>query len=228
MCRQRWTEQVIAEAYTKLNGTLLQYGTKLSNIEITEQASNHSVLTTVINSAGQQSQVKSKYIVGADGGRSVVRDLAGIKFEGEGTSRRWVRIDGIVETNMPEARYGMTSIYSSSYGSVVWLCLDHNATRVGFSLPDICWPVGREITQDDVVQEARKALKPFTFEFKSVDWWTVYSIGQRLAADYRAQDRIFVAGDAAHTYSSGSAQGMNVGLQDTVNLAMLTPKFCNS
>lgn len=209
---------MIADAYTKLNGAL-QYGTKLTNIEITEQASNDTVLTTVINPARQESHVKSKYIVGADGGRSVVRKMAGIELEGEGSSRRWVRIDGIVKTNMPEARYGLTSIHSASQGSILWVCLDHSATRVGFSPPDTCWPVGKEITQDDIVQEARKALKPFTLEFKSVDWWTVYSIGQRLAADYRAQDRIFVAGDAAHTYSSGSAQGMNVGLQDAVNLA---------
>lgn len=219
MCRQRWTEQVIADAYTKMNGTLLQYGTNLSNIEITEQASNHTVLTTVMNPAGQESHVESKHIVGADGGRSVVRKLAGIEFEGEGTSRRWVRIDGIVETNMPEPRYSLTSIYPVSHGSIIWACLDNSATRIGFSLPDTCWLVGKEITQDDVVQEARKALKPFTLEFKSVDWWTVYSIGQRLATNYRARERIFVAGDAAHTYSSGSAQGMNVGLQDAVNLA---------
>lgn len=219
MCRQRWTEQVIADAYTKLNGTMLQYGTKLSNIKITEHASNDAVITTVGNPAGQELHIKSKYIVGADGGRSIVRKLAGIEFEGEETSRRWVRIDGIVETNMPEARYGLTSIQSASHGSVLWVCLDHNATRVGFSIPDTCWPAEKEITQDDVIQEARKALEPFTLEFKSVDWWTVYSIGQRLAADYRAEERIFVAGDAAHTYSSGSAQGMNVGLQDAVNLA---------
>ena len=61
--------------------------------------------------------------------------------------------------------------------------------------------------------------KPFNVEFKSVDWWTVYSIGQRLAATYRARERILIAGDAAHTHSSGAAQGMNTGLQDAVNLA---------
>jgi len=70
-----------------------------------------------------------------------------------------------------------------------------------------------------VIQEAKKELQPFTFEFESVDWWTVYSVGQRLVASYRVKDRIFLAGDAAHTHSSDAAQGMNTGLHDAVNLS---------
>jgi len=61
-------------------------------------------------------------------------------------------------------------------------------------------------------------LQPFTLEFKSVDWWTVYSVGQRLSGNYR-NDRVFIAGDAAHTNSSDAVQGINTGLQDAVNLS---------
>ena len=219
MARQRWTEQVIADAYTKRNGTNLQYGTRLLDFKITEQVNDYRVVSTIQDQAGCRSQIKSKYIIGADGGRSSVRQLSGIAFEGERSTRRWVRIDGIVETDMPEARYGLTSVQSASHGAVLWACLDHDATRVGFALPKERWAAGENISQDDVIQEAQQALKPFSLGFKTVDWWTVYSIGQRLAANYRVQERIFLVGDAAHTYSSGSAQGMNVGLQDAVNLA---------
>lgn len=50
---------------------------------------------------------KSKYLIGADGGRSFVRRHAGIPFEGDRSDDQWIRIDGLIETNMPLARsYG--------------------------------------------------------------------------------------------------------------------------
>jgi phenol 2-monooxygenase (NADPH) len=49
----------------------------------------------------------SKYLVGADGGRSFVRRHAGIPFDGNTSEDKWIRIDGIVETDMPLNRaYG--------------------------------------------------------------------------------------------------------------------------
>lgn len=46
-----------------------------------------------------------------------------------------------------------------------------------------------------------------------------YSIGQRIARQFSAKDRVFICGDAAHTHSSGAAQGLNTGIHDAVNLA---------
>ena len=68
--------------------------------------------------------------------------------------------------------------------------------------------------------EAKKAVQPFTLDFEVVDWWTAYSVGQRLASTYRAGkgERVLIAGDAAHTHSSAAAQGMNTGMHDAVNL----------
>lgn len=51
--------------------------------------------------------------------------------------------------------------------------------------------------------------------------------GPRLAAAYRMNDRIFIAGDAAHTHSSGAAQGMNTGLHDAVNLSWKLAGYIN-
>jgi len=69
-------------------------------------------------------------------------------------------------------------IQSESDGSILWACLDHEVTRVGFALPEKLWAeFGATITREDVIQKAKKALQPFTLEFKSVDWWTVYSVG---------------------------------------------------
>ena len=220
LCRQRYTEDVIRQGYERYSKTGVHYGAHLADFSLIKHRED-SVVRSIIDTADHgRLVVKSKYIIGADGGRSTVRNLVGLVFEGDRSDRHWIRIDGIVETDMPEARRGLCGIQSASHGSILWTCLDHGATRVGFALPKkLFHERWNSITQDEVIAEAKKALKPFSLEFKTVDWWTVYSVGQHLAAKYRANDRVFIAGDAAHTHSSGAAQGMNTGLHDAVNLS---------
>ncbi|KAL8792202.1 MAG: hypothetical protein Q9195_005224 [Heterodermia aff. obscurata] len=219
LCRQRFIEDVIHGAYVKQCGRSAHYGTRWLSCDLDEEYRNYPMLSHIQTADGNQAAVRSKYIIGADGGRSRVRDFSKIAFEGGSNNRHWIRIDGVVKTDMPGARSGTVGIQSSSHGSILWACLDHGRTRVGFALPIELWEkLGSNITQAAVIAEAQKALQPFTLEFESVDWWTVYSVGQRLAAGFR-QDRVFIAGDAAHTHSSGGAQGLNIGLHDAVNLS---------
>lgn len=222
LCRQRYTEATIREAYTRISGNEVHYGTKVIDTLVarTPTASTYPVTTRLSVTNDQEMLVKSKYIIGADGGSSTVRSLAGIPFPGERNSRYWVRIDGRVRTDMPSARSGICGLDSPTHGSILWACLDHGSTRIGFALPPHIWEQhGRNITQDIVMAQAVEALRPFFLEFDSVEWWTLYSVGQRLAERYRSKDRIFLEGDAAHTHSSGAAQGMNTGLHDAVNLS---------
>ncbi|CAF9929297.1 MAG: hypothetical protein HETSPECPRED_007336 [Heterodermia speciosa] len=217
ICRQRYTEDVIHDAYFKLCGKTAQYGTRWLSYGL-DGDPDYPVLSHIQTPDGKKS-VRSKYLIGADGGRSKVREFSKIAFEGSSNNRHWIRIDGIVKTDMPGARSGRVGIQSASHGSILWACLDHGRTRVGFALSKELWEkLGSDITQADVIAEAQKALQPFTLEFEFVDWWTVYSVGQRLANSYR-QDRVLIAGDAAHTHSSGAAQGLNTGLHDAVNLS---------
>lgn len=220
LVRQKYTEEVFHDGYRKYSGTSVHYCTKVKEIRIDDQVEDYKVETDLETSEGERSTVRSKYLIGADGGHSTIREMASIVFEREKTSRHFIRIDGVVSTNMPEARRGLCSVESVSHGSVLWACLDHGRTRVGFAFPQKLWDEKRaKLTQDDVIEEAKKALQPFTLGFETVDWWTAYSVGQGLAFNYRANDRIFIAGDAAHTHSSTAAQGLNTGLHDAVNLS---------
>ena len=220
LCRQRYTEETLANAYEKCSGDRVQYGTRLRHFTLDKNNPETPVLATFETKDNLTTTMSGRYIVGADGGHSQVRTAADIPFEGEHSNRRLVRIDGIVETNMPEARRGICAIQSKYHGSVLWASLDHRVTRVGFALPEKLWEeVGTNISLDDLVKEAKEALQPFTLEFKTVEWWTVYSVGQRLAGVYSKDRHVFIAGDAAHTHSSGAAQGMNTGVQDAFNLS---------
>jgi phenol 2-monooxygenase len=220
LCRQKYTEEVFHGRYMEASGGSAQYGVKLLSYHVSDGPDDYRVTSTLETHDGAQVSVKSRFIVGADGSRSKVRELAGIRFEGDKTDHHFIRIDGVVKTNMPEARSGLVGIDSPSHGSVLWACLDHGITRVGFAFPKKLWTEkGANVTQEDVIREAKKALQPFILEFKTVEWWTAYSVGQRLASDYRVNDRVLIAGDAAHTHSSAAAQGMNTGIHDAVNLS---------
>ncbi|KAL4817269.1 FAD binding domain-containing protein [Aspergillus spinulosporus] len=168
---------------------------------------------------GETFCLKSKYLVGADGGRSFVRRYAGIPFEGDTSEDRWIRIDGIVETDMPITRaYG--AIESETHGNILWAPLDHGATRIGYAYSsEIAAKYPNGVTQEVAVQEAIEAMKPFKVSFREVHWWTLYKIGQRIAKTFSTvNNRVFLCGDAAHTHSSGAAQGLNTGIHDAVNL----------
>jgi phenol 2-monooxygenase len=117
-----------------------------------------------------------KYLIGADGGKSLVRELASIPFKGANTKSRWVRIDGDFETNMPDSDIGFASIESKNHGNVIWVQLEKGEKRIGFALThEMSAKYGRFMTEEDAKQEAITAMEPFTLEIKSVSWWTMYS-----------------------------------------------------
>lgn len=137
---------------------------------------------------------------------------------GSMTEDKWVRIDGVVETDMPKTRcYG--AIESPTHGNVLWAALDRGATRIGFAFTAERQKAYKEFNEEAAVAEAIASVKPFNLKFKEVHWYTVYSVGQRVARHFFTRDCVFLAGDACHTHSSGAAQGMNTGIHDAVNLA---------
>ena len=82
-------------------------------------------------------------------------------------------------------------------------------------------------TQDKVIAIAQRVLRPYTLDVKSVAWFAVYQVGQRVTDrfdDVPAEQagsrlpRVFIAGDACHTHSAKAGQGMNVSMQDAFNL----------
>jgi len=140
-----------------------------------------------------------------------------VPFDGSTTEDKWVRIDGIIETDMPKSRvYG--AIESPTHGNVLWAALDHGGTRIGFAFTAERQKAYPEFNEEAAVAEAIASVKPFHLKFKKVDWFTIYSVGQRVARQFFTKDCVFLAGDACHTHSSGAAQGMNTGLHDACNI----------
>lgn len=218
--RQRYQEEIFRKAL-KRYGVEVEAPVELIGIDIDDTASSscHSVTATVQDAEkGVLKTIRCKRLVGADGGRSSVRRLLAIPFEGATSEDKWVRIDGYVKTNLPKPRT-YCSIESPTHGNVLWVGLDRGATRIGYAFTDDRANAYAEFDEQAAITEAVAAVKPFTLEFEQVYWWTIYTVGQRIAKRFSVDDRVFLVGDACHTHSSGAAQGLNTGIHDTVNLA---------
>ncbi|PYH96456.1 2,4-dichlorophenol 6-monooxygenase [Aspergillus ellipticus CBS 707.79] len=219
--RQMFTEDILREKLDWKN-TAYYDSMECVGFEVNESEGDGYAVTVDCVAVETQERLilKSKYIVGADGGRSFVRRHADIPFDGDSSEDQWIRIDGIVETDMPINRaYG--AIETKTHGNVLWAPLDHGATRIGYAYtPEIATKYPNGATEEVAVNESIECLRPFNLRFKEVHWWTLYKIGQRMARNFATRsNRIFLCGDAAHTHSSGAAQGLNTGIHDAVNLA---------
>jgi phenol 2-monooxygenase len=76
-----------------------------------------------------------------------------------------------------------------------------------------------DITEETVMERARQICAPYKLEWKTVEWFGRYGIGQRVASKFMDENRkVFIAGDASHTHSPKAAQGMNTSVHDSWNL----------
>jgi len=217
--RQKYQEDIFRTALAE-KGVLVEAPWELVGLDVADvpPADGCRVTARLKNESGQEKAIRCKYLIGADGGRSTVRRLCDIPFDGSSSEDKWVRIDGVIETDLPKPRT-YCAIESPTHGNVLWAALDHGATRIGFAFTKDREKGYEVFNEEAAVKEAQAAVKPFKLHFKQVDWWTIYVVGQRVARTFSHKNCVFLAGDACHTHSSGAAQGMNTGMHDSVNLA---------
>ncbi|KAK5111367.1 hypothetical protein LTR62_005207 [Meristemomyces frigidus] len=218
--RLKYSEDIIRAKLAEL-GVVVHAPMKLEHFDLDTSAPGQEYSVTARCLETRDSKpiiVKAKYIIGSDGGNSTVRRIAEIPFLGERHAQHWVRIDGLVKTNIPRISFG--AFESSTHGHVLWVALDHGVARIGYVLNDELYKkYGSGMSAADAAAEAQKAVAPFELEFERIDWHTVYGIQQKVAERFLDRERILLAGDAAHTHSSGAAQGMNTGMHDATALS---------
>jgi 2-polyprenyl-6-methoxyphenol hydroxylase-like FAD-dependent oxidoreductase len=151
----------------------------------------------------------AQYLVGCDGGRSLVRKQAGIDFPGWDASVSYL----IAEAQMAEEPASGVRVGEKGINAVGKM-EDGKRVRVVLIEPEL--KHGAEPTLDEL-RAALVAVYGTDFGVHDVTWLSRFSDMARQAAAYRER-RVLLAGDAAHVHAPTGGQGLNIGVQDAVNL----------
>lgn len=207
MVPQFLTEKVMRERLAEF-GQQPEFGHAL--IDFDQDADGVSV--RIATPAGEQT-LRTRYLIGADGGRSFVRQALDIGFPGKTLGVRAVVAD-IVLSGLP--RDAWHNFNEEDMARRISLC-----PLMGTSLFQLQAPVPLEGEVDLSVEGLNTLLRERTGRddviAHSVSWASAYQMNARLAERYR-DGRVFLVGDAAHTHPPTGGQGLNTSAQDAYNL----------
>lgn len=171
-----------------------------------------------VDLSGGQS-LRAEYLVGCDGGRSLVRKVAGIEFPGEDPTTSALLAE-VEMADEPELGIRHTASGIHSLGKVEFQIRDGEVVyseggtvRVMVTEPQ----VGTNEPTLRNLSEGLIAVYGTDYGIHSPTWISRFTDMTRQAAEYR-KGRILLAGDAAHVHSPVGGQGLNTGVQDAVNL----------
>ncbi|CAO1612932.1 unnamed protein product [Sympodiomycopsis kandeliae] len=204
--------------------------------------------TYIVKPTGETRKVRTKYLIGCDGGRSKVRtrmqERHQVEFQGDWVDTLWAALDCVVETDFPDVRK-IAAIHSQSHGALYIFPRENNEkgqpiirayTQVnklgGNKMQGEARDMKDKVTAEMVMKAINEIAHPYHFDFKSVEWFTCYPIGQRLVSRYSLPagkdprtgshfdgHRVMIAGDACHTHSPKAGQGMNTAIIDAQALS---------
>lgn len=175
------------------------------------QARNGSVLVK-FESEGIPGKLEASWLIGCDGGRSTIRKLLPVEFEGF----TWPEQFLVVSTPYDFAQHGFTmNAYIAD--PVEWAAV--------FKMPELwrlAFPCDPGLPDDallepSAVQKRMQGFLPRDTDYE-IRYQSIYRVHQRVANDWRL-GQVLLAGDAAHLNNPLGGFGLNSGIHDAVNLA---------
>ncbi|MCH6468688.1 FAD-binding monooxygenase [Sinomonas terrae] len=209
------------------------YGYEFRGLKTADDGSEYPVEVTLAHTAGelegQERTVRAKYVVGADGARSKVRQSIGCTLAGDQANHAWGVMDVLAVTDFPDIRE-KCAIQAES-GSILLIPREGgHLFRMYVDLGEVAADDNgavRKTTIEQIIAKANEIMHPYTVEVRNVAWHSVYEVGHRLTDRFddvlpaqlgTRTPRVFITGDACHTHSAKAGQGMNVSMQDGFNL----------
>jgi 2-polyprenyl-6-methoxyphenol hydroxylase-like FAD-dependent oxidoreductase len=203
MISQAQTEAVLRDRLHELGGEV-EWGRSIAHIGQSDQCV-HATLD-------DGRTVHGRYLVGADGMHSAVRQLCGIEFDGGAYDDSFVLADVRLSGALPSDE---VILYFSPAGLVVVAPLPGGTHRIVATTESA--PQTPDVAYIQALLDARGPERERVL-VREVVWGSRFRVHHRLAKSYK-QGRVLIAGDAAHVHSPAGGQGMNLGIQDGIELA---------
>lgn len=208
---QNHTEELLL-AHAKAQGVRILSGVTVSSVK----SGADDVVVLGHDVEGSDVEVQASYVIGADGGRSLVRKEAGIGFEGHDATFTGIVADVRIETPWPEGRRMVDNergwVTSFPFGSgeepITRFNMVHTERRHA--------PQSEPVTLDEVRSCLREILG-FDIEIDELRWASRFTDAMRLADTFR-KGRTFLVGESARIHYPASGVGMNFCIQDAFNL----------
>jgi 2-polyprenyl-6-methoxyphenol hydroxylase-like FAD-dependent oxidoreductase len=203
----QWRTDAVLRATLHAHGGEVEDGVELRRFE-----QDGGGVTATLLAGGQSSSVRAKYLVGADGGRSLVRTALGINFPGEAMAARRIIFGDLRVANLARDKWW---IWQTEHGPVGLCPLPHvDAFQLMIPLAANEEP---EISEASVIALFQSRTGRTDLRIRDATWLSLFTPSLRLADAYR-KERVFIAGDAAHVHPPTGAQGLNTSIQDVYNL----------
>lgn len=217
---QIFLEPILLDHTARLPGVQLFNRTQVTGFaQVTEQLADGVAATASNLDTGEQLRFRARYLVGCDGGSSMVRKTIGAALEGTPVIQRvqstYIHAPGLLERIPRPVAWCYYSVNPRRCGTVfaidgssTWLVHNHlNPNEAEFDSVDRDWSIRNILGVDDA----------FEYDVISKEDW----VGRRLVATRFRDRNVFIAGDAAHLWVPYAGYGMNAGIADGLNLSWL-------
>lgn len=204
---QPLVDHVLFRGLSRFHTVAVQFGQELTGF----QQDGSGVTATLEDAQGASRTVAAQFVVGCDGGRSTVRKILDIKFEGKTDSTRWVVIDIANDPlGIPDAY-----LFCDPARPTVSMALPHGIRRFEFMVFED--EKDQDVTSAAGIRKLLALVLPDP-DAAEVIRGRVYTHHARLAERFRS-GRVLLAGDAAHLMPVWQGQGFNSGIRDASNIA---------